>query len=315
MNKLCLVNSFKNIIENLWPSDNKYIKPKFCHENNSNKYYAPYELMNIKNKFDSPKDLVNYIIMNLHIELNKKPNNIYASASNINYMPNQSDPKAMFNFFVQNFMNENKSFISDNYYGTLLTKIDCLNCKSSKYNYEIFPYLIFPLEEVVKFKENKLMMSLNQIPFNNNITLITINDCFEYNQKIQILSGENAIPCNLCNITSPSNYCSYIYTAPEILIIILEKNKYSNTKLEFNFDLDLYNYIVERQTGYKFNLIGIVSKFGDFGNNEYYISFCKSPIDNCWYKYNNDFVSKVNNLKKEIIDSGEPNVLFYQKIK
>ena len=79
--------------------------------------------------------------------------------------------------------------------------------------------------------------------------------------------------------------------------------------------MDLYNYIIERQTGYKFNLIGVVSKFGDFGNNEYYISFCKSPIDNCWYKYNNDFVSKVNNLKNEIIDSGEPNVLFYQKNK
>ena len=91
MNKLSLVNAFKYIIENLWPSDNKYINQKFCHENNSNKYYAPYELMNIiKNKFDSPKDLVNYIIMNLHVELNKKPNNIYAP--NINYIPNQSDP-------------------------------------------------------------------------------------------------------------------------------------------------------------------------------------------------------------------------------
>ena len=76
-----------------------------------------------------------------------------------------------------------------------------------------------------------------------------------------------------------SNYCSYIYW----------------------------------QTGFKFHLTGVISKFWEFGINEYYIAFCKSPLDDKSYQYNNDFVSKVNNLKNEIIDAAEPNGLVYQK--
>ena len=220
----------------------------------------------------------------------------------------------MLNYFLQNFIKDNRSFISDNFYKTIQTRIDCLNCNSKKYNYEIFSYLIVPLDEVVKYKANKLMMNMNQIS-NNNIDSININECFEFYQRNQILSGENAIPCNKCKLIYSSNYFSFIFIAPEILILIFEKNKGSKIKLEFNIDLNLYNNIIERQTGFNYNLIGVVSKFGEFGVNECFIAFCKSPIDNIWYKYNNDFVSKVINFNFEITNSGEPLILFYQKVK
>ena len=302
-----MTNSFKIIIENLWPTDNKYINNDYYHKNNSNKYFAPYEpyvFMNIiKNNFETPKDLINFIIMNLHEELNKKKNDENLFDNNI--MPNQSDREAMLNYFLQNFMKECNSFISDNFYGTILNQFECLNCKSKKYNYNIYSYLIFPLEDVVKFKENKLML--------NNINSITIDDCFEFNQRIQTLSGEDAITCTECKLIYPSNNNTFIFTAPEILIKKKKKSKEMDIKLEVNLELNLYDHIIKRETGFKYNLIGIVSKYKKFGMNEYFIACCKSPINNCWYKYNNDIVCKINNIKNDIFESGEPNILFYQK--
>ena len=68
-------------------------------------------------------------------------------------------------------------------------------------------------------------------------------------------------------------------------------------------------YIRAKESGYLFKLIGVISYLGGIE----YISFCKSPIDNQWYKYNNDLISKVNNFKEQIVDYGIPYILFYQK--
>ena len=306
-NKSCLTNSFKIIIENLWPNDNKYINYEFFHKNKYNNYFAPYKpyeyIHRIKNNFENPQDLVNFIIMNLHYELNKKKKE--KNFSDNNFMPEQSDKEAMFNYFIQNFMRECSSFISDNFFGTILNQFECLNCKSKKYNYNIYSYLIFPVEDVVKFKENKLML--------NNINSITIEDCFEFNQRNQTLSGENAIPCNKCNFIYASNNTTFIFTAPEILILIFEKSQMFNIKLEVNLEINLYNNIITRETGFKFKLIGVVSKYRKFDMSEYFIAYCKSPIDNCWYKYNNDFVSRIDNFQGYLINPGIPYILFYEK--
>ena len=42
-NELCLTKSFKNLIENLWPSVYEYIDNQNNHRNGNNSYYAPYE--------------------------------------------------------------------------------------------------------------------------------------------------------------------------------------------------------------------------------------------------------------------------------
>ena len=257
---------------------------------------------NENNKTEA-KDLINYIIMRLHQELNKKKVN--QNLSNNNYEFDQSNQKEMLKLFINKFTNENGSFISDNFYGSNQIQIECLYCRQIKYNYEIYSFLIFSLDEVIKQK------ALN----NQNYNIITISDCFYYNQKIHILSGENAIPCNNCKTISSNNYQTLIYTFPEILILILEKNKNDKIKIQLEENLRLKDFVIEKSTGYKFKLIGIVSKMGEYGANEHYISYCKSPINNCWYKYNNDLVSNINDFKEDIIDSIFPHILFYQKMK
>ena len=46
----------------------------------------------------------------------------------------------------------------------------------------------------------------------------------------------------------------------------------------------------------------------------HFISYCKSPINNTWYQYNDSFVNEVLNLKSEVFDTDTPYILFYQKI-
>ena len=70
------------------------------------------------------------------------------------------------------------------------------------------------------------------------------------------------------------------------------------------------NFIEMKDTGFQLKLIGVISYMG----NENYISYCKSPIDFQWYKYEDDSVSKIINFNEQIINYGIPYIIFYQKI-
>ena len=41
---------------------------------------------------------------------------------------------------------------------------------------------------------------------------------------------------------------------------------------------------------------------------------CKSPIDKKWYRFDDEKVYPINNLEKEVIEFGTPQILFYEKI-
>ena len=47
--------------------------------------------------------------------------------------------------------------------------------------------------------------------------------------------------------------------------------------------------------------------------NDHFIAYCRSPIDDNWYKYNDDLVTPINDVKQEVIDYAMPYLLFYQK--
>ena len=163
-----------------------------------------------------------------------------------------------------------------------------------------------------------MFYQLNFINYKNNIQKINIvdmKDCFSYDQNIQLFTGENAMFCSSCQKTCPSLYCTKIYSGPTILVIVLNRGKgvEFNVKLNFTEDLDLMDFIECKQLGYKYKLIGVVTHMGESGAGGHFIAFCKNPIDNNWYKYNDEFVSKVNNFQKEIIDYARPYILFYRK--
>ena len=315
-NMFKLTKSFKNIIDNLWPSNRYNIN---LDKNENNDYYNPVEFQNklssmkfkSYNKNNECKDLIEFILMNLHDELNKKDinNNSILMQSNNNYIMDKSNQNLMLSIFVQQFMNNNKSIISDLFYWTNQIIIQCMNCGIKSYEYQKNSVLIFSMEEIYKYKYN---FNQNMINMSINQNLINIFDCFDFYQRTETMIGEDAIPCNYCKNICNSNYTCYIYTSPEIFILILDKPKNSNVKLQFFEELNLSNYILFNKIGCQYRLFGVVSETNE--RNGHFISYVRNPIDCRWYKYDDEYVYPINNFTIEVIDSSNPCVLFYQKI-
>ena len=345
-NKLCLTESFKDLIENLWPSNTNYIKQEFVHKNSNNSYFAPYKFKEKISKMNElfkgaqandSKDLVNFIVMTLHEEMNKADKKQQSNNNFMNNIMNQTDKNFVLNNFMKTFREDNKSIISDLFYAQQINKTQCQNCKQMKYNFQTYFFLIFPLEEVRKFnieyKKNQFIQTynymnninpmlfqqmLNNFLFNiQNQNYVNIYNCFEYNRKIEYFIGDNAMYCNNCKVQAPASYMTQLYTGPDILILILNRGVgiQFKVKLEFTQTLNLTSYIEEKKTGCLYNLIGVVTHMGESGASGHFIAYCKSPIDGQWYRYNDDLVSKVYDFKREIMDYAMPYILFFQKVK
>jgi len=297
-NKNNLASSFKLLIEKLWPNNyNKY-----------QKYYAPEEFKNKISKLNhlfkgiitnDARDLVNFIIITLHKELNKA-NKSNIKNNNINL--DQRNQQIMFNNFAQNFILENQSIISDLFYGINCNLIQCNGCNTIFYNYQIYFFIEFPLEEVLKFKNN-----------NNSIN---IYDCFDYDRKINLTNDENIVYCNYCKNNCFFRMCTYLTTGPEILILLFNKGQKMEFNAKFNFieDLNLYNYIEYKNTGFKYKLISVITYIYENGIVGF-VAYCKDPISKTWNKYKDEIVSVVEDLEfqSQVIKCSIPYFLFYQK--
>ena len=337
-----LSHSFKLLIDNLWPDN--------FDKNNTNKsYYAPRDFKAKISKMNSlfegvaandAKDLVNFIIMTLHEELNAAKKDVI----NENNLIDQSNKQKVFKSFMKEFTQKNISIISDLFYSTNLSITECSNCHTSLYNYQIYFFIVFPLEEIRKYKlsqiNNNMVMNMNMnmnmnINFMNNNNMVMFNnffmnnnnninnmnnelniyDCFNYETKQNIMSGSNAMYCNICNCTCDCYMRTRLITGPEIFILLLNrgKGKQFDVKLNFVEYLDLKNYIEYYQTGYYYKLIGVITHIGGNGMDGHFIAYCRDPLTDKWHKFNDAIVTEVTNFQKQVIDFAMPYLLFYQK--
>ena len=316
-NQLQLSPVYFELLENLWNKEGE-------------SYYAPYNFMNRINDMNplfkkgeagDAKDFIIYILEQMHKEL-KKPLNL--NNVNQNLPINQYDQ----NITLMNFFNEfskETSILSDLFFGFNETTNICSNCKfiynsQNKpnpicYNYGIFNLLIFPLEEIKKYKNNMNLMnfqSFYQGPTNN----VSMDDCFIYNEKTDFFTGDNKNYCNLCKQLCDSQYTSKIYVSPNILILILNRGKGNIYKvnLDFTMKLDITNYVILKEnTRIIYNLYGVITHLGESGPNAHFVASCKSPVDNKWYRYNDAQVSPIQDFKRDVYNFGVPYILFYEK--
>ena len=162
---------------------------------------------------------------------------------------------------------------------------------------------------------------MNNMNYVNNINQensVTLDDCFLYNQKTDLFTGENKNYCNICKQLYDSYYTSKIYSSPNYLILILNrgKNNIYNIKLYFSETIDITQFVVcNNGNQWIYNLYGVITHIGESGPNAHFVASCKSPVDNKWYRYNDAFVNPINDFQKEIINFGTPYILFYQKDK
>ena len=305
--------AFLEVIKRLW------IK---AYNKNKN-YYEPYNFKNIISDMNplfrgiaanDSKDLINFILEELHRELN----NVDEKQGNNQLMEvNQSDEQQLFLYFLEDFKKNYRSIISDIFFFIIETKTECLNCKMLNqmkgiynpiylYNFQVMNFLIFPLEEVRKFKIMQYQQNFNEV---------NLYDCFIYNQKIDCMQGENQMWCKNCKQNSPTQYMSCLYSSPIDLILILNRGKGNiyNVKLNFEEIIDIGNFVtVKKSKNLIYHLYAIVTHIGPSNMGGHFIAFCKSPIDNNWYKYNDAMVDYVGDFYKDILNFGVPYILFYE---
>ena len=266
------------------------------------------------------KDLVNFLIMTLHEELNK------ANKNDINQNDikiDESNQIQVFQNFSENFFSKNQSIITDLFFAINCNITECGNCHSKIFNYQIYFFLVFPLEEILNFR-NQYNIFSNQFKYynQNNMNIqnnneVNIYDCFNYDKKVNIMSGDNAMYCNICKVTCSSSIYTCLVTGPEILIIYLnrENGKQFNIKLLYEEYLNLYNYIEYNNTGFNYKLIAVLThNNGNGGIDEYFIADCRDPITQKWHKYKDTIVTEVSNFQTEVLNSEIPSLLLYQKV-
>jgi hypothetical protein len=93
-----------------------------------------------------------------------------------------------------------------------------------------------------------------------------------------------------------SNYKEYLCVMPNYLIIILNWGKGNIVNFNVQIPEIFYplNYVVNEKNSY-FNLIGVVSHFGESGMGGHFIAFCKHNIDRKWRCFNDSIVTESQN--------------------
>ena len=145
---------------------------------------------------------------------------------------------------------------------------------------------------------------------NRNLT-IKLMDCFEYNRnKDEII---NEITCQSCNMQVKVSSKTIYYTLPDVLIINLSRDKDNLNDVSISFDetIDLTKEVESKIDINIYDLICIVTHFGNSGTDGHYMAYCKKQDNNKWYQFNDSTVTESN--FQEASSSGRAYILFYQR--
>ena len=278
-----------DVLKNLWKNlDQRIYKPNYF----KNKISEINPNFNNKN-YGEPKDLIKFLLDNLHNELNMPKLNINLVNQNIED----------FNMYKNTYEDKNNSIISREFNGYLYINEICLNCKRIANNYfENFEILDFSMDDIRKMK-------------NNNCNSINYNDCFDYYNREKYMTSYY---CQLCgkNIIKKSK----LYYLPQTLIINFKYGgrpeiEQNNISFEYNEFLDLKKYLnlnLNDSPSF-YELIGVICLLKSNENEKHFVAFCKNS-ENCkWYKYNDDSVTLIS--FGEISINTIPYVMFFSYIK
>ena len=292
--------SYAILIDNLFFPEN--------YGNNSGVYSIDsfYDLIIKENKrlnylYINSKDLLNFLIGELHKELNTKKTNIPLNENNEYEDLSEKDSLCK---YLEIFTKNNNSIISKYLFGLLKNKIICQGCKKEKYNFKCYSFLYFDLSEIKQF--------INKEKKKNDINLI---DCFDYYNKPEYLLGGNGFYCKKCKCKNTTTILKSIYSSHTIMPIIIDRGEDSNLckeKLEFPDELDLSKYVEYKNSSKLFYLCGVVTNFGYSNNFGKFEAFCKMEQNSTWYNYNNEQVSSCS--VEEVHNKGMQYILFYHKI-
>ena len=234
----------------------------------------------------NPIELIELCLRLIHKENNKKKG-LLAN-------PNPLNKEQVILDGVKNFIHSNESIISNCFYWLKLTSKHCFSCNSYFYYLDHFQTIkldIFGTSQRFIFP-------------------LTISKCLEYQSYKKDFSF-----CQRCCRNTAFEIYSKIYSSPNWLIFLIERENNGQNLLNIPFSLEKYiniqQFLENNQTPSKFELKGIVSI--SVNDNYKYVCFGQSPVDNNWYLYNDELVNDIN--ENLILNSAQgyiPYILLYK---
>ena len=289
----CLTDYLKDVIDKKWPDLNQ-LKTSFSIKEEAKEFLA--EIYEIYPKYSENEELLlNLIIMRLHEELNR-----VGDSTQQNPIEAKTDKNTAANEYFQYFSNGHRSIMSDNFFGTYYIHSCCLTCQTNFYDFQPYIYGVYSLDQVYNFKTMLFQNAPNAMTQNNEIN---IYDCLSYDQQIK--NDEKL--CKKCGVMTNFSIKNIIFVTPHILTFIFNKINLPSVKFAIYEKINI-NQFVENQENINYDLFGIIAIFPQ----EHYITFCKNPIDNQWYSYDDTNVQKKNNFQEIICSVGFPYMLFYK---
>ena len=140
--------------------------------------------------------------------------------------------------FVTEFKENYNSPISNLFYGIFETKSQCTRCNVIKFDFQVYSFLEFPLQDVNNYFYNNGKRNLYTNDGKNPD--VDLYECFEYYQKIEPMAGNNQMHCNICNRLNNANYQTLLYSSPNYLILILNRGRGVMSHLKMDQQLMAY---------------------------------------------------------------------------
>ena len=213
--------------------------------------------------------------------------------------------------YLNKFNNENNSFISNIFFGHIISVTKCSNCSTEFYDFEISYLINFPLLDI----QNYIFKNENK-----NKKILSIEDCFNYLQrtteKNENLNIGNNFKCVKCGSNNGFSYFKKLYIGPNILAISFNHDKNKDLiNVEFKEELNLESIIYKDEINNNkyvnnYKLIGIIGILQS--NNNKFIAYYRNLSSNNWFCSDYDSKTIINNFNEKISGKCIPYNLFYQ---
>jgi len=291
--------AIKELYANLYPKEKTNIS-----------VYEPLQIFQclyaINNNYTANKEnniifVLNNILNYLHRELNS------SNFIEENYNYDKYNRKDCINKGIQFFTKSNISIVFNTLNWFRLKERRCIKCNISDFVFETNN--MFKLD-ILSCYNNNILNNINKS--------ISIIDCL----KLQTSKKNENLFCNKCGGYESMEVSYKIFSSPNIFIFLLDRGidfSENNILLKIPFEVEniinLGDFIENKVVPFTYKLIEIASiSLID----KKYVSWCRSPINNRWYFFNDEKVEYIKLEKVLELNKSKayiPCILVYKDIK
>ncbi|TRZ01985.1 hypothetical protein DNTS_024159 [Danionella cerebrum] len=284
-----VAEEFSVVMKALWLGQYKVISPQDF----------KLTICKINSRFNSyehqdSQELLLFLMDGLHEDLNKADKRRGYREEEIDHLDDGSAADLAWSKHLQ----MNLSIIVALFQGQFKSSVQCVSCQRKSRSFEPFMYLTLEMSPGSK---------------------CTLQDCLKLFHKEERLTDGNRFYCRHCKTHRDAIKRMQIWKLPPILLVHFKRFKYEGrwreklqTLVDFPLDnLDLSQYVIGPKTNLKkYNLYAVSNHYGGMDGG-HYTAYCKNPLKQRWFKFDDHEVSEINTAA---VRSPAAYICFYSSI-